>query len=109
MSRSDKAGEYFHGSFGDNCAQAVLRAYSDRFAISDETIGAHSRDGGGRAEGGVCGALVAATLLVPEKVDIITEKFTEMAGSPLCRDIRKGKKLTCRQCVEAASSLVDSV
>ncbi len=109
MSRSEKAGEYFHGRFGDNCAQAVLRAHADRFGISEETIGEHSRDGGGRAEGGLCGALVAAKLLLPDKKDIIAERFSEMAGSSLCRDIRKEKRMTCRQCVEAASSLVETV
>ena len=109
MSRSEKAGEYFHGRFGDNCAQAVIRAHADQFSVTEDNIREHSKDGGGRAEGGMCGALVAAINLVPEKREQLIELFSDSAGSHLCRDIRKDKKVSCRECVEKASVIIDSL
>ena len=109
MTRADKAGEFFHGRFGDNCAQAVIRAHADQFRVSEETILEHSKDGGGRAEGGMCGALVAAINLLPDKRELLIEKFKDSAGSHLCRDIRKDKKVSCRECVDKASMIIDSL
>ncbi|MBO5959262.1 MAG: hypothetical protein J6Q65_03980, partial [Lentisphaeria bacterium] len=63
--------------------------------------------GGGRAEGGRCGALHAALLLVPEeKRRELAERFRAEAGSELCREI-KATGFPCVKCVEIAARLAE--
>lgn len=51
--------DYFHKEPEKlNCAQSILKAWQEDFEISDETIEEFRQWGGGRAEGGVCGALL---------------------------------------------------
>lgn len=47
-----------------NCAQAVLKGFQNEFQISEKEIEEYRAWGGGRAEGGVCGALFAAERLL---------------------------------------------
>lgn len=87
-----------------NCAQAVAEGLGVE-ALSP----ALSACGGGRAEGGRCGALHAALLLVPEeKREELAEKFRSEAGSGLCREI-KAAQFPCVKCVEIAARLAEEV
>lgn len=91
-----------------NCAQSVLKAFSHRKDITGSDIDAARALGGGRAAGGVCGALHVALLLLDseEKKRSMRENFAARAGSVQCREIRAKKMLTCAQCVELAAELL---
>ena len=91
-----------------NCAQSVLKAFQESHGLADGVIEGARGMGGGRAEGGVCGALHAATRLTPsETVQAgMAERFKVAAGSDRCREIRRAKRLTCEECVRLAAELV---
>ncbi|CAG37117.1 C-GCAxxG-C-C family protein [Desulfotalea psychrophila] len=99
----------FHGTEKFNCNQAVLKTFQSEFGISDETIKSAARLGGGRAEGGVCGALHAARVLLDdhEMLPIIEQEFASQSDSIYCREIRAAKKLSCRNCVALAARLIE--
>lgn len=105
----DKAKELFHGKERLNCAQAVLKAFQEVENISDKTILDNQKNGGGRAEGGICGALVAANQIVPEKSKEVTELFNKEAGFPTCREIKTISKFPCRECVGVAAEIVEKL
>jgi hypothetical protein len=88
-----------------NCAQAVFAAFGDHGEGARER---YAGLGGGRAEGGVCGALYAAKSLVrePAAQTRVERAFVAAAGSPSCRDIRALKQLSCHNCVATACRLV---
>jgi len=75
--------------------------------LQEERIQEAAREGGGRVEGGVCGALYAAQLIANNFKLEINEKliceFEEKAGSILCIDIKNKEKLTCKECVALAA------
>lgn len=87
-----------------NCAQAVAAGFGE------ETLAeAMSVCGGGKAPGGLCGALYAALQLVPEEnhASLIRE-FAGSAGSELCREIKAGTPVfPCLECVRCAADLVE--
>jgi len=85
-----------------NCAQSVAKAFGqDDLAALLETCG------GGRSEGGLCGALYAALLLLPEdKQDTAKAQFKNKAGNVLCRAIRQEGQTPCVECVRIAADLV---
>jgi hypothetical protein len=91
-----------------NCAQSVLCGFQDSLNIPDAEIEAARRFGGGRAEGGRCGALHAALQLTrsTETRERLQRTFKEKAGSEYCREIRTQKQLTCDACVELAASIL---
>jgi hypothetical protein len=92
-----------------NCAQSILKAFRHRKEITQEEIDAAGAMGGGRAEGGVCGALYAALLMNEdhERNRFLRESFAERAGSERCREIRAKKMINCTKCVELAAILLD--
>jgi len=92
-----------------NCAQSILKAFRHRKDITQNEIDAARALGGGKAAGGVCGALHAALLLEDEheKQQSLRETFAQRAGSEQCREIRSKKLVTCAQCVELAAELLD--
>jgi len=91
-----------------NCAQSVLCAFRQEHGVSDERMAEARGHGGGRAEGGRCGALHAALQLTGDAAarDALRKGFTAKAGSEQCREIRKAKTLTCEQCVQLAATLL---
>lgn len=104
--RSD---QYFHKAPENlNCAQAVLKGFQEKLNISEQEIEDYRAWGGGRAEGGVCGALFAAERLLrqAEKPSIVDE-FTTRVGNIYCKDIKKNK-FPCVGCVRIADELVES-
>jgi len=90
---------------GHNCCQAVLHAFgADQLRLA----AAHTL-GGGRAPAGRCGALHAACELSGvEQHEAIESSFVRHTGSAACREIRKLKKATCRECVAEAARLVQA-
>ncbi|MFQ5963773.1 MAG: C-GCAxxG-C-C family (seleno)protein [Candidatus Scalinduaceae bacterium] len=99
---------YFCGKEQYNCAQAILKAHQDDLNIKDEQINEYKQFGGGKAEGGLCGAIFVIKNLLDdkEKSDHIEHSFNLTAGATTCREIRKLKKLSCPGCVKTASQLL---
>jgi len=93
-----------------NCAQSILKAFRHRKDITESEIDSARALGGGKADGGVCGALHAALLLHDgeEEKRCMRENFSARAGSEQCREIRAKKMLTCVQCVELAAELLEA-
>ncbi len=91
-----------------NCAQSILAGFSDICAVPDSEIDAARAVGGGRAEGGLCGALHAALKLAGknETKETLQQRFVANAGSERCREIRQLKKLSCEGCVELAAKVL---
>lgn len=90
-----------------NCCQSVLHGFQEICGVEGETIEDARRLGGGRAEEGRCGALHGALMLTGDsetRLGLI-EEFRQCAGSEYCREIRRGRKFTCAQCVELAATL----
>lgn len=109
----DKIAEnLFHGEQGYNCTQSVFKTFQEEFKISDQRIIDAAAEGGGRVDGGICGAFYAVKEMIekerPELVDIIASKFLEKSGSMKCTEITSKKCLSCKGCVGLASKLLDS-
>ncbi len=104
--RVSRAKENFTGPL--NCAQAVAVTFQVLSGLTPEDIENHRHSGGGRAPGGLCGALYAALELLPDagQRELVSNQFGAIAGSTLCRDIRKAKRVSCAGCVEAAATIL---
>lgn len=108
----EKAKELFHGKEGYNCAQAILAAFKEQFNISQETIDAHKKFGGGRAEDNTCGAIYALKAIIKDEKEYLNlrNKFSEIAKSHQCKPIKKQQTLSCQECVvEAAKLLMEHI
>lgn len=107
MSRK-RSEEFFHvESEKLNCAQSVLKGFQKEFKISDKEIEEYRAWGGGRAEGGMCGALFSAErLLCQLGKESVIEEFRQKAGGIRCTDIKE-KQFTCAEYVRMADELVE--
>ena len=103
-----KASDFYHGVEKYNCAQAVLRAFRDKYNLTCDFIELHKKSGSGRADGGLCGAIYAVHLLIKDKnkIDAAEKIFSEKAGSTRCKEIRNLKMLECAGCVDLAEKIL---
>lgn len=92
--------------FGHNCAQAVANKYRDLYSDKD-IVSTYAPYVGGRAPGGLCGALFAAKEALPEHAKKIEEEFIKLCGAVTCRDIKTQNKTPCTVCVDTADKLVE--
>ncbi|MFH1692195.1 MAG: C-GCAxxG-C-C family (seleno)protein [Candidatus Omnitrophota bacterium] len=106
-----KASDYFHGTDGYNCAQAVLKAFQQEYSIAEETIAEYTKFGGGRADNGLCGALFALHHIIeaPDQITSANAYFEKTAGSIKCREIKKFNKLSCKECVDLSANILNQV
>ncbi|MBR4946290.1 MAG: C_GCAxxG_C_C family protein [Kiritimatiellae bacterium] len=86
-----------------NCAQAVVEGGGG----SPEQIAAMAACGGGRAPGGLCGALYGALVLCPDQADEIKAAFAREVGALTCREIKTTAQTPCPICVEVAAKIVE--
>lgn len=107
MSRQ-KSELYFHTTTENlNCAQVVLKGFQKELKIDDQEIEEYRAWGGGRAEGGMCGALYAAERLLQQSgKESVIEEFKFHAGGTLCSEIKE-KNFTCAEYVRIADDLVE--
>ena len=92
-----------------NCAQSVLKAFQKRYDIPDDFIDSYAENGYGKAPKGYCGAFYAAKYFFDKKnisSKVLENHFMKYAGSVLCKEIRKNRKLSCLKCVEEATRVV---
>jgi hypothetical protein len=107
----------FDGSSGRkklNCAEAISRAYHKNISsLTDKELNSFKRCGYGRAPGKVCGAFYAGEYLLKESSSErrteFRDAFENEAGSLLCREIKKKKNLSCRDCVELSARLLSRI
>lgn len=86
-----------------NCAQAIVAA-----AGREDLVAEFAAFGGGRAEGGLCGALYGALAVVSEcDKEALKRDFAQLAGSETCRELKMSQKLSCLEAVRIAGRLVD--
>lgn len=135
MDRAEEAASLFRG--GCNCAQAVFAAFADEFGLDEgfaKRIACGLGGGVGRQRE-VCGAVLAATMVIglrhgPDKelaypaVQGFCAAFKEKCGSIVCRELLKGTGATsggapeprtpgyyakrpCVELVKLAASLLD--
>jgi hypothetical protein len=102
--------DFFRGEHRYNCAQAVLKAYAPATGVGESCLDRFSQFGSGRAPGGECGALFAAKSILedPAAQKEVEREFVDVAGTTRCRDIRKGRRVSCEQCVQTAANAVFS-
>jgi hypothetical protein len=103
------AGDY-HRERRGNCAQSVAFAWGSKFVGARGVEEVFDGCGGGRAPGGLCGALHAScTLAGAEAAETIKQQFAEKTGEHLtCRAIRAAKSVSCSTCVEIAAELLEN-
>jgi len=103
------AREYHQQRLG-NCAQSVLHAWNSKNPDKVKPVDHYAGFGGGRALGGLCGALYASCDLAGgDSCDIIKKAFAEKTGGNLkCREVRAAGKLSCNECVALAATLLET-
>ncbi len=85
-----------------NCAQAVCHA-----AGRDDLIEAMSCCGGGKVEGGTCGALHAAAVIAGDGGEQIMQQFADRNHDTTCVELKRAHKVSCQECVSSASQLLE--
>ncbi len=102
------AGEY-HRQRRGNCAQSVAFAWGSKNPGGRGVEDVFDGCGGGRAPGGLCGALYASCQLAgAAAAETIKQQFSEKTGGhQTCRDIRAAKRVPCSECVELAAELLE--
>ena len=86
-----------------NCAQSVAAG-----AGHAELVQELAACGGGRAPGGLCGALHAALRLAPPYAHTeIRRQFEAGAGALTCREIKGAAHTPCARCVALAAELLE--
>lgn len=106
---SKKAEQFFHCKPDNwNCCQAVMKAYQDKTNLTDQEIEKMYRPcGGGRAEGGLCGALYAAEeLMKAHNMPSVIDEFEKEAGGTTCKVLKGEEKFPCLECVRLAEKLI---
>lgn len=108
---SQLAVQYYKGQEKYNCAQSVIRAFYDVVDTNLLAVEGFKKYGGGRAEGGLCGALYAAKRIMgdDERAQKVESLFAEEVGDVVCYSIRQTKHVSCVACVEIAAKIVESM
>lgn len=107
--RMKKSVEFFHAKPENwNCAQAVQKGFQHITGLSDEEIEAQFRtQGGGRAEGGLCGALYSAEKILADRgLPSAKEAFEATAGACTCRELKQELHFPCTECVNLAEKII---
>ncbi len=90
-----------------NCAQSVLYAYRETTGDKGVSISDMQAFGGGRAPGGLCGALHAACTVAPHKAERLKARFAAITGSVFCRELRQANQHPCEVCVSESAHLLE--
>lgn len=90
-----------------NCAQAVLHAGREVSGDTSIPLAGLKPFGGGRAPGGLCGALHAACVAAPGRTEALKSAFATRLGSLYCRALRAAGEHQCATCVAQAAELLE--
>ncbi|MGQ1784264.1 MULTISPECIES: C-GCAxxG-C-C family (seleno)protein [unclassified Saccharicrinis] len=107
----EQALRLYHGKEGFNCAQAILKTFQQEFSVDESAIAEAKKQGRGKAEGGTCGALHAALILVKDQnlQNKLKDTFIANGGSICCKDIRIAHELSCKECVKLAAKTIQEI
>lgn len=110
---------------GCNCAQAILKTFSDKLEISDETaMKLASGLGVGMYSGETCGAVSAAFITlglkyggsdrskakeVFKKVKQYENAFKEKNNSMNCKDLKSVYKKDCKELVQDSAKILEEL
>ena len=99
----------YHRERRGNCAQAVAYAWGNTHPGGRGVEETFAGCGGGKAPGGLCGAVHAScTLADSSDAEAIKREFAEKSGGHLsCKAIRESKQLSCNECVGLAAELLE--
>jgi hypothetical protein len=89
-----------------NCAQSVVHAWREVSGDAAIALADFKSLGGGRAPGGLCGALHAACVIAPERAESMKQHFAARLGSLYCKELRAAKVHPCESCVAQATELL---
>lgn len=105
-----KASETFHHpEHKHNCAQAIANKWIALY-YDPEVVAKMQAFGGGRAEGGLCGALYAARQALPGKADDISAAFAaETGGDTTCKLLKQNGKVPCARCIDIADNILEQL
>ena len=104
--------DFFHAKPNNwNCAQTIAKAYQGITRATDDDIEATLRSkGGGKAEGGLCGALYSATQILgadsPEAKALL-EEFRSRLGATQCHSLKAELHIPCNDTVNLADELLE--
>ena len=104
--------DFFHAKPNNwNCAQTIAKAYQGITRATDDDIEATLRSkGGGKAEGGLCGALYSATQILgadsPEAKALL-EEFRSRLGATQCHSLKAELHIPCNDSVNLADELLE--
>ncbi|MFI3290403.1 MAG: hypothetical protein R3Y46_00835 [Opitutales bacterium] len=101
MNKAEKAVEIFRNPY--SCAQAVAVAFKGE--LSQGELDELKANSGGKAEGGICGALYAACQISNDKEGTCAE-FEKRAGHIRCIDLKTKGRVSCDNCVRIASEIL---
>jgi hypothetical protein len=89
-----------------NCAQSVLYAYQQVAGVNSIPLSDMKSLGGGRAPGGLCGAVHAACVVAPSRAESLKKRFAEITGSIYCAELRSAAEHPCEVCVSESARLL---
>ncbi len=90
-----------------NCAQSVLHAWREVSGDTSIPLDEGKLFGGGRAPGGLCGALHTACLVATDRAEALKQNFALRLGSIYCKELRAAKVHPCETCVGQATELLE--
>jgi hypothetical protein len=90
-----------------NCAQSVLHAWREVAVDTSIAFADLKPFGGGRAPGGLCGALHATCMVAPDRAEALKSAFAARLGSLYCKELRAAKVHPCETCVSQAAELLE--
>ncbi len=91
---------------GYNCAQVVLKTFQEVLSVDEATIAEFKKFGGGRAENNTCGAIFAATQLLPKQQKQLLAKFEQRVETLRCKELKEQGKFSCLECMKVAAETV---
>lgn len=109
---TSRATGYFHlKPYNWNCAQSIHKAVQAHTGLSDEQIELSYRSkGGGRAEGGLCGAIYAVRNIIGEgsqAAERATEEFRQITSGTTCSELKGRCGRSCLELVAVAEQILD--
>ena len=92
-----------------NCAQSVLYAWREVSGDTSIALADLKPFGGGRAPGGLCGALHTACVVAPDRAEALKRAFAARLGSLYCKELRAAKVHPCETCLAQAAELLGPI
>jgi hypothetical protein len=102
---------YYRGTEGYNCAQAISKMFQAQLNLDDHQIADLGACGGGNAEDGICGALYAIKQLAGDHRNIksVIQRFEQEVGSIYCDEILVLGRLSCAGCIYTACRILQDI